>query len=395
MGRKIDIELTDNMIEDIVAKINDNISLTWEELMEKYNIDFMSKDHFRKMATGIDLLYNHMNDNDSKLMNMEAYEKLLKREIKVKKEVQKLTDLRTLVNRELREYSREKNLLDIANDYVEHLDNIDKLTLNNTNVVKDTKRAGVLLVSDVHYGLDVKCTTNVYNSEICKERLSTLLSETIEHSKTNNVSELNLFLLGDLINGLIHTTTRIENREQVVIQSLEIAELMSKFIFKLSETQIYSKINVYFVSGNHDRVLAKKQDNTLDDDFGLVIKTIMKDRLRDISNVNMIENEFRRDIICCNILNSKVFATHGDKDKIESSYKNLVRLTGEVPDYIFLGHYHHLVEDSIGRTEIIANGGFGGDTEYTGDLRLTSRPAQRFMVFNEKGRLCTYNITLD
>lgn len=395
MGRKLDIELTDNMIEDIVAKINDNISLTWEELMEKYNIDYMSKDHFRKMATGIDLLYNHINDNDSKLMNMEAYEKLLKREIKVKNEVQKLTDLRTLVNRELREYSREKNLLDIANDYVERLDDMDKLTLNDTNVVKDTKRAGVLLVSDVHYGLDVKCTTNVYNSEICKERLSTLLSETIEHSKTNNVSELNLFLLGDLINGLIHTTTRIENREQVVIQSLEIAELMSKFIFKLSEAQIYSKINVYFVSGNHDRVLAKKQDNTLDDDFGLVIKTIMKDRLRDISNVNMIENEFRRDIICCNILNSKVFATHGDKDKIESSYKNLVRLTGEVPDYIFLGHYHHLVEDSIGRTEIIANGGFGGDTEYTGDLRLTSRPAQRFMVFNEKGRLCTYNITLD
>ena len=83
MGRKLDIELTDGMIEDIVAKINDNISLTWEELMEKYNIDYMSKDHFRKMATGIDLLYNHMNDNDSKLMNMEAYEKLLKREIKV------------------------------------------------------------------------------------------------------------------------------------------------------------------------------------------------------------------------------------------------------------------------------------------------------------------------
>ena len=124
MGKKLDIELTDGMIEDIVAKINDNISLTWDELMEKYNIDFMSKDHFRKMATGIDLLYNHMNDNDSKLMNMEAYEKLLKREIKVKKEVQKLTDLRTLVNRELREYSREKNLLDIANDYVERLDNI-------------------------------------------------------------------------------------------------------------------------------------------------------------------------------------------------------------------------------------------------------------------------------
>lgn len=41
MGRKIDIELTDGMIEDIVGKINDNISLTWEELMEKYNIDNM------------------------------------------------------------------------------------------------------------------------------------------------------------------------------------------------------------------------------------------------------------------------------------------------------------------------------------------------------------------
>ena len=65
-------------------------------------------------------------------------------------------------------------------------------------------------------------------------------------------------------------------------------------------------------------MIAKRQENTLDDDFGLVIKTIMKDRLRDISNVNMIENEFRRDIISCNILNSKIFATHGDKDKIES-----------------------------------------------------------------------------
>ena len=394
MGRKIELELTDTMIEAIVRKVNEESNTTWEELIDEYNIP-ISRDHFRKVSYGIELLYAYMNEKDSQLMSMDAYQKLLKKELNVKMQIQQLSDLRALVNRESRELSREKNLLDIAHDYVDKLNTIDKLICTGHKEEGNYKDAGVLLISDVHYGLDVKVPSNTYNPEVCIERFNTLFNDVVEYSKLNDIGELNVFLLGDLINGLIHTTTRLENREQVVIQTLKIANIISKFIFELNETKLFTNINVYFATGNHARVISKAQDNTLDDDFGIIIKSIIKDRLQAIENINIIDNKYENDIIICDIMGNKIFAVHGDKDKIENCYQHLTRLTGEIPDFIFLGHYHHLVEDCVGRTEVIANGGFAGDVEYSNKLRLTSRPTQRFMIFNEKGRKCTYNITLD
>ena len=58
-----------------------------------------------------------------------------------------------------------------------------------------------------------------------------------------------------------------------------------------------------------------------------------------------------------------------------------------------MGHYHNCKEDNYGETELIINGSFGGSDEYSKNLRLHSKPMQKFMVFSSKyGRECTYNI---
>ena len=73
MGRKIELELTDTMIEAIVRKVNEESNATWEELIDEYNIP-ISRDHFRKVSYGIELLYAYMNEKDSQLMSMDAYQ---------------------------------------------------------------------------------------------------------------------------------------------------------------------------------------------------------------------------------------------------------------------------------------------------------------------------------
>jgi hypothetical protein len=71
-------------------------------------------------------------------------------------------------------------------------------------------------------------------------------------------------------------------------------------------------------------------------------------------------------------------------------------MTRIFPDYIFTSHFHHNIEDEIHSCEVIVNPSLIGTDNYSKDLRRSSKPAQKFMIFNpEEGRECSYNIRLD
>ena len=64
------------------------------------------------------------------------------------------------------------------------------------------------------------------------------------------------------------------------------------------------------------------------------------------------------------------------------------------PDYVFMGHYHSHAEIESHGAEVIVNASLCGSDDYAISLRMSSHPAQKFIIFNEKGRVCTYEIRL-
>ena len=67
----------------------------------------------------------------------------------------------------------------------------------------------------------------------------------------------------------------------------------------------------------------------------------------------------------------------------------------KIPDYIFMGHYHRNCSDEVHSCDIVVNSSLIGADDHSKDIRKTSKPAQKFMIFVEgEGMECMYPIKL-
>lgn len=103
----------------------------------------------------------------------------------------------------------------------------------------------VVMLSDWHYGLECDNFWNTFNESVFNLRIEKLLHKIIEIGERHNTATLNIFALGDMVNGLIHTTTRIFNSEDVIAQSKVVAETLSYICEYLSP--YFEKINFIIV----------------------------------------------------------------------------------------------------------------------------------------------------
>ena len=113
-----------------------------------------------------------------------------------------------------------------------------------------------------------------------------------------------------------------------------------------------------------------------------------------LENIKLIDNEVDDEIIMADICGNKIFAVHGHKDKVNTCIPNLSLLLKTFPDYVFMGHYHSNAESEINGAEVIVNSSLCGTDDFAVSLRRSSHPAQKFIVFDKKGRVCTYDVRL-
>ena len=74
-----------------LAKLNKEIDEDWSELIEILEID-MSPCHLRKTAYGMKECYEYFNSKTKEMIAKEEYEKLLQKELEIRKEKIKLQD---------------------------------------------------------------------------------------------------------------------------------------------------------------------------------------------------------------------------------------------------------------------------------------------------------------
>lgn len=132
------------------------------------------------------------------------------------------------------------------------------------------------------------CYEDRFQAEDLEGRRLYLNGEIDENVIDNVVSEnAYVLLLGDLLNGEIHFTTQLENRENVTEQVQKTAELISAFVYELSKH--FKCVYVNGVAGNHSRISFKDQvlrGNRLDN----LIPWYMKAKLSHLDNVVFIDD---------------------------------------------------------------------------------------------------------
>lgn len=373
-----------------LMKLNKETDLDWCELVELLEMD-MSADHYRKLSYGYKEYDDYIKGKTKEMIAREEYEKLLAKELEIKKEKVKLQDMRNLVNKQVRELSRKENLGEVLEKKLTELEMQPKIINDEYKNRVTSNRDMVCLISDMHYGIKTTNALSPYDSDICKLKMNYLIDKTIKFSLENDVDKLYVMVLGDEISGLIHNTTRLEQREDVISQVIEVSELLYESIVKLANNLPY--VIVGLAQGNHSRVMADKKDSLEHENFTRLIKEFLRLRLANISNVLLLENVFDESIIELNIRGYNVIGLHGQNDKL-NNLDRLIEMFDKKIDYVCLGHYHQSKEFETNKTEIIVNGCFSGD-DYSKRLRLYNKPIQKLLLFDDTGKIATYNINLD
>ena len=183
---------------------------------------------------------------------IKKYNDLHSKEVQIMKEREKQKDERRAFTSKVRLEARWEHLLETIADGMENFDTKKFLDKYITNYECPEDNEALLMISDTHIGMTVDNKLNKYKKEICLERFKELVQQTINNCKRNSVSKLNIVFGGDIIEGIINTSGRVQQNEDVVQQVFTASELLTELFIKLSLT--VPKIRVWSVNGNHARM---------------------------------------------------------------------------------------------------------------------------------------------
>lgn len=364
-----------NRIYDL--KFRGLIFNTWQELADIFNeyfdLDYSEskyrKDYYRYCRRecqnrGIDI------DKD------------FNAKVALAKERVKLQDERSQINAQVRNLARHEVFKEIAieatNKLVESGKMLKTVKINN----KNSKKMGVLAISDWHYGLVVDLYLNRYSPEIAVERISKLRDEVIKICDKEEISKIVVINLGDLISGRIHLPLQINSRRDAVSQTIEVSELLAEFLYDIIRTE--RSIEYYSVYDNHSRVEPRKEASLSSETFCRFIDWHLKYRFKDCKNFSMCENTLGDDLASVKVFSHKILAVHGDKDPQKGIINSLNSYTRDHYDLILSAHLHHYSADENNDTEFMCAGSLIGTDDYAHGLRVSSKPSQLFLVATPK-----------
>lgn len=370
-----------------MCKLKISEDLTWVEITKIINEELglnYSESKYRKM-------YN----NSLKTVSQSSED--IKEQVSLLKEQVKTRDLKNQFNAFVRKVAREEEneriAYECASIVAKTIQFHEPLIEEKFKIFENKDKAGILCLSDVHYGIVFKNFLNEYNPEIAQQRLELLCEKVIEYGLKEGISKLYVANLGDMIAGMIHLQIRLESRENVVQQTMSISELLAQFLQSLSK---YFKIEYYDCLDNHSRVDVNKDTSMSMESYTLFIPWYLKARLKDNNRIIIKDSEIDRDFINFEVLGHSIIGVHGHKDKPSEIVKELTCLTRKTYDLAIMGHRHHFSADEQQGTVIISNGSLMGTDNYAKDLRVASHATQNFIVVtNENPCECIYRICLN
>ena len=379
-----------------VCNMKESLGFTWPQMAEIFNNEFgcdKGESAYRKKWAAFESV---LEANADKIVGENAYlEEIKQATEELYKAKRQLYDQRREYNKMLVSDARADNL---AAKLIEAASLAPLKDYSNVLVFdgKKSDKEAVLLLSDWHYGQVSDNIWNKYNVDICEERVSKLFAKVYSALQDHNIRKMHVVLLGDLINGSIHTTCRVASEENTCEQLMHVSELIAQFINAISVC--VDKVDVYSTYGNHARTIQNKDDSIHSDNMERVIPWWLKQRLKNNNKVRIIDSEYY-EFIYFDVCGHNVVCTHGDLDKFKNIGVTInsvfTKKYGKTIDYTFSGDKHHLESFEQFGVESSLVGSLCGTDEYANNRRLYANPMQTLCVFTpEDGKLCTYNIKL-
>ena len=312
------------------------------------------------------------------------------RTIDLKKEQKKLADQRREFNKLVASQARgehlSEELIKCAKNLSDKSENVYKdfygeLSVNYNN----PNTEAILVLSDWHYGLKTENIFNKYDTEICKERVKTVVLSTAQKMVLHECSKLHVVVLGDLIHGAIHIGARVASEELVCDQLMHASELLAQSIEFLS--QYVEEVVVHVTYGNHARTIANKEASIHRDNMERLVPWWLEQRFASKGSITVAPdtgNEF----LFIDVCGHSICAVHGDNDTVKSAPQMLSTLChkklGKNIEYVLLGDKHHIESfNELGVTALLC-GSVCGTDDYANGKRLYSDASQLLLIANPK-----------
>lgn len=280
--------------------------------------------------------------------------------------------------RMMRDDARADRLCESIKETIQNLKDLPEVKYKTSK--KDLSGEAVLLVSDLHIGVNCDNFYNKYNSKIAADRLSKVVSDTIDYCKAHKVKRLNVLNLGDLIHGIIHISARVEQEFDVMTQVTTAGELLSNALVQLQAAA--PEVVYRSVTDNHARILANKEESLAQENFGKLIDWYLEARLEK-SGIIFANDNLDPGLGMFELLNGKKLAfCHGHEGGKNSMMQEIVGATKSWVDYICIGHYHSSAAKSFQDCRVFINGSIVGTEQYALSKHLFSTPAQKLIIFD-------------
>ena len=303
------------------------------------------------------------------------------KQIELQKEQQKFYDQRIAYKKVIRERSRQEELNDIILSVVKS-GSLPCLNYEQHNLVSNDYDMLVSL-NDLHYGANVDNFWNKYNSDICQAYIGKYLDEIISYQGLYHCENCIVWENGDTINGLIHESIRLENKENVMQQVMGVSELISDFLAELSKH--FNSVKFVSVAGNHSR-LDTKDDSLKDERVDDLVQWYLKARLQNFENIQIgCQTQIDETMYVMNIRGLNYLGIHGDFDNSNTQILKAIAMLPMSIYALLCGHMHHNKIDEVQGIKTIMAGSFLGTNDYCIQKRIYGKPEQLLCICDKNG----------
>lgn len=310
----------------------------------------------------------------------------------LEKEKVKFRDERNEVRRLMRLQARGESMRELVERCIGEYNPADYPHIKIFNEYHDRTDL-IVHLTDLHSGSGIKNSFNIYDKEVMFDRIKEYCSKVAEVASRHNSEVCHIVLGGDLVNGVIHVNSRLENNEHVIQQVISAAEVIAWFVSEIS--RFMAKVRVYSVPGNHSRIFPNREQNQYGEYLDKLVTYIVSTKCAKFDNIEFIDNKIEDSIASFCVKKKLVYAVHGDKDSVSSVVQNLTMMTGMKPDIVLMGHRHTNGLTTVYDTKVYESGCVSGSDTYCMDKRLRNNPEQTIIVIGDKGVDCAYDVTLD
>ena len=381
--------------------------ITWPEVAEFMNKEFRDgeenyfdssayRKRYKNFADAYDELFSKESFSNEEMMTLAEHKRELEK-AKIKLRTEKLE-----YNRWLREDARDELICEKIVEAIKELPplNVPEILPAHIDGRIHSEREGCLIFADTHYGVDLKITglfgetINEYSPEIFEQRMWNLLMQVIDICQKEGFTSLNVYDLGDEVDGILRVSQLWKLRYGIVESTVRYGRFITEWLNELSK---YVHIKYQMVTdSNHCqlRLLNQPKGTFKDENMAYIIADKIMDRLKDNPNFEFIQNP--TGYVFDNILGYNVLGIHGEGKGLENAIKDFSRTYGVSLNFLIGGHKHHQNSSNVGiESDVISVPSVIGIDDYSISLHKTSDPgATLFVLEMGKGKTIEYNIKL-